>query len=356
MPDRNTPRLYIQASQADFQFAAEIQANHGFGAILVAPSDSRRHQREEKLITAGEQYAKLTGFMPDLDANYYSGSNRRTGESAISLDWVRLQQKSGVPIPQTDPGFVEAERRDQLSSVLNQSVRIEQQMGVPIRSVLALDYTWITKHPSEVADAIDTSGLREVSLLLGHPTDPFGVQLTAQGMLKILPQGRVAVHRTDLSALPCLAAGAMSAAIGTGSGLRHIFTASRSGRGGYFPTGSPSIIIPGTLSWRLQDRLNDYLARFPDDHFWNCQCDNCYGRPIGIAVRTVEAVTGHNYNLISDYLNQVLNSPDPMRTWYSMCQLAQFRIDEIASVTQLPWDAPGFLGAWLSTQTSKVGV
>jgi hypothetical protein len=345
--------LSLHASLREVELAAQLTVEHGFGAILVASPDVRRKQREEKLLDAAAAYTAITGIAAGVDANYYSGSSRRPGDAELSLSWIRMQHNAGVSIPQTDPGFVAADRFDQLVSLLDQSAAIQQSVSYPVRAVLPLDFTYLSKHHAILIDEIRKRELHEVSLLLGHPKDPFGVQKTAKGVLEVLELGNVGVHRTDLSAIPCLASGASSASIGTGTSLRHVFTGSA---GGYVPTGSPSVIVPHTMAYRLQDRLNDYVSRFPDDIFWDCRCDNCYGRRVDIAVRTADHVIAHNYNLIAEIADAVIGpTGGGMSTWFARSQSAQFRIEELAAETQLRWEAPAYLGAWLSTQRSTVG-
>lgn len=352
-PNRERSRLDLFARQDQIELAAELSGRHGFGVTLVAPSDARRRLREENLVAAGERLAESIGGMPGLDANYYSGKNHRDGGSDLSANWIDLQRRSGVERPQTDPGFIGPERWDQVANVLDQSRQLEHLFGTPIRSVLALDYTFVSNHPTELSDRIEAAGLSEVSLRLGHPNDPFSVQRTAKGMLTVLALGTIAVDRTDLSAIPCLAAGAVSAGIGTTTSLRHIFTSTSNG---YFASGVPSVLVPGTLAWKLQDRLNDIISRFPDQTFSNCPCANCFGRNLATALQDEEAVNAHNYNLVVDTTERVLTSPNPMQTWYSMCMSAQFRIEEVAAETEIAWTTPAYLGSWLATRPSLVGV
>jgi hypothetical protein len=347
-------RLYLHAGQDEVDLAASLTMKHGFATILTAPSDLRRRNREEKLLAAASQYADLTGFLPELDLNNYSGSNRRPGNADISIEWIRTQKRAGINLPQTDPGFIAADRFDHLAHVLDQSVAIQQTVGYPISAAVALDSTFLLKHAGQVADTIQTRPLHEVRLMLGHPKDPFGAQATAKGILDVLALGNVGVHRTDLSAIPVIASGGSSASIGTKTSLRHVYTGSS---GGYFPSGAPSVIVPGTMAYRLQDRLNDYIARFPDDVFWNCGCDTCYLRRVDIAIRTEAQAIEHNYNIIAELAEAVVGPRGGgMPTWFSRSQQAQFRIDELVAETRLAWEAPSYLGAWLSTQRTSAGV
>jgi len=333
---------------------APVSSDHGFGTIYTAPSDHRRKNRFEDLLYAGDRHLELNTSVPLFDANTYAGSGRKAGDAEMSRTWIRQQEKFGAGIALTDSGFVEANRLDQLVGLLDQAKELQQLVSIPVRTLIPLDATWLGVRSSELADEIYKRDLTDVALLIGHASDPFGAQRTVRGLLEVLALGNVSLYRSDLSVLPALASGARTGSIGTGTSLRHIYPVTS--RGGYVPTGSPSVIVRSTLAWRTQERVNDYVSRFPDETVWSCRCGNCYGRRIDYSIRGFDEVTAHNYNVIADLAEYVASSSNPMRTWYSMCQTAQTTIYEVADSTGFAWEPPDFLGAWLATQPSTVGV
>jgi hypothetical protein len=342
-------RIYLQARQDEVDLVAPVSSTHGFGTIYTAPSDHRRKNRFEDLLNTADRHLELNPSVPLLDANRYAGSGRKAGDAEMSGAWIRQQERFGVGIALTDSGFVEANRLDQLVGLLDQARELQQLVSIPVRTLIPLDATWLGVRPSELADEIYKRDLGDVALLVGHASDPFGAQRTVKGLIEVLALGNVSLFRSDLSILPALASGARTGAIGTGTSLRHI----------YPPTsgaGYPSVIVRSTLAWRTQDRVNDYVSRFPDETVWSCRCSHCYGRRIDYSIRDFDEVTAHNYNVIADLAEYMSSSPDPMRTWYSMCQTAQTTIYEVAESTGLAWEPPNFLGSWLATQPSTVGV
>jgi hypothetical protein len=353
-PTVPSSRIYLQARQDEVELVAPISGKHGFGTIYTAPSDYRRKNRFEDLLNTGYRHLELNALVPLLDANTYAGSGRKAGDAEMSQSWIRQQEKFGAGIALTDSGFVEADRLDQLTSLLDQAKELQQLVSIPVKTLIPLDATWLGVRPSELADEIYKRDLRDVALLVGHASDPFGAQRTVKGLLEVLKLGNISLYRSDLSVLPALASGASTGSIGTGTSLRHIYPVAS--RGGYVPTGSPSVIVGKTLAWRTQDRVNDYVSRFPDETVWSCRCSNCYGRRIDYSIRGFDEVTSHNYNVIADLAEYVSSSSDPMGTWYSMCQTAQTTIYEVADSTGFSWEPPDFLGAWLATQPSTVGV
>lgn len=345
--------LLLQAGYDEVELAANVSKQHGLGVVLVAPSDYRWNHHD-LVATAAERFFELAGYMPDVDANWYSGSKRRPGDAELSLNWALRQIKLGTPTVTTDGGFVAAHRSDQLREALDRALAIQDAVGVRVRCMLAIDYLWLKERSAELIDELYSRDI-EVALAVGHRDDPFGRQSTVRGLIDVLRLGTVSLHRTDLSALGALAMGAPTAAIGTRTSLRHVYTSSGGGRAA---SEWPSVIVGRTMAYRTQDRVNDFIMAFEDDALWRCFCDQCEGLRLDHALRPMRtaAITAHNYNVTAMLTQDVLGSSSPLDTWFSKCKVAQSYILQVADETGIPWNPPDFLGGWIANEPSRVGV
>lgn len=353
VPEARSSSLLLQADNSEVGLVAELSKRHGYGAILTAPSNPK-WDHQAYLVKGAEDFFNLTGTVPDLDANWYSGKHRRTGDSELSLSWAMQQVALGTPHIMTDAGYICAGHRDHLLSALDQAVALQDTIGRRLRATIALDAEWVRKEHSQLVDEFHERDLH-IALAIGHPGDPLGPQSTVKGLMEIVKLGTVSLIRTDLSAFGAIASGAPDAAIGTRTSLRHVYT--RKGAKGR-SSDWPSIIVNSTMAYRTQDRINDLIFNFADDVLWTCYCSWCGGVKLDASLRPFDyvGITEHNYNVTAMIAHDVLSSPDPLKTWISKCKVAQSYILEVSAETGIPWDPPDFLGGWIANEPSLVGV
>jgi hypothetical protein len=144
--------------------------------------------------------------------------------------------------------------------------------------VLALDSRWLARSAEEVVQVLE--GLEvPVALVLEAAYDPLGLRTAIQGLVHLLASHEhVRVLRADVQGLGGIAYGAMAAAIGTNSSLRHLHPPRHSGRGGAaVHDRSPSVLV------RRLGRYahGSWLQQVEDDEgLLTCRLDCCYGQPL----------------------------------------------------------------------------
>jgi hypothetical protein len=121
-----------------------------------------------------------------------------------------------------------------------------------------------------------------IALALEHQADPLGVRRTLHGVLELLGAGVPVIQlRCDVSGLGLLCHGALAAALGTRSSLRHIFPKPTTTGGGPPRPAAVATVVKECLSFVAVDRiaLAVAVAANPDDSLWMpCTCTACQGR------------------------------------------------------------------------------
>lgn len=154
-----------------------------------------------------------------------------------------------------------------------------RELGEDVIACLPLHISWLADHPwsTVLEEEIRTSGVA-VALVLEHKNDPLGAQKVLRGLLTLLAAGSpVLLLRSDVSALGALCFGALAAAVGTISGLRHLHPLSD----GSTPPrpAQVSVLVEHCLSYVGVDKVATAVQLTPDQvERWGCDCHTCNGR------------------------------------------------------------------------------
>jgi hypothetical protein len=349
--------LFVHADHTKAEAVAAVCAEDFLGAVYALPKNSPS-TRERTLRRAIQTHRSVAGPQATIlaDADLYSGKNRVMGEHRLDQSWVAHQLNVGLTVACTDSGFINDATPEQLVSVLNQAAGLPQQRSGRVLTLLPLGGTWVTQRADALRAQIERAQV-PVALLLGSAKDPLGSRLAVEGLLHVLEsEVPVSLLRTDMAAVGALAGGASIAAIGTRSGLRHIYPV-RESKGGP-PAALPSALVPQSLSLHRLDTLAEAIADSPDALHWICRCNRCYDRSL-ITIRSEEHAFAHNLSAAAEIARHVLNGlvrSERLASWAALCGQAQFVNMEIAATTNRRWVCPAYLGAWwIAGQPSLVG-
>jgi hypothetical protein len=343
------PVLSAQVGKTEHvERVAQICRDTAFGVVLTV--DSRNSDPVKAL---GELVAQFRGIAGDtthllVDANRYSGKNRITGKHTLSREFVRAQLDAGAQFGLTDSAYIPAWDHGTLEDHLDQTRRL----GLPAVTSLALDNNFlaIPREAAYVRDTISAFGV-PVGLMIEHTADPFGVGRIVRGVLTVLEADvPILFPRCDLSVIGAVAHGAAGGAIGTSTGLRHIFPIPTKPTGG-FRDPRVGVYVPRLHGYHSVDTLGD-LAQYEDtrDHLI-CDCTFCNGLGVERITNEAEAFE-HSLRAMGDFADRFLDprkTPDQLcAAWHAECENAQFRYLDIESVTAARLSPPDFLGAWRS--------
>ncbi|GAA3519770.1 hypothetical protein [Actinocatenispora rupis] len=285
-----------------------------------------------------------------VDRARYQGNSRTLADQAFDPTWIRDQRALGLPWVLPDAGYVDADDRDGLRSVLRRTA----QLGDDAVALLALNLAWLKNQRVPVLlDAIRTVGV-PVALVLEHKDDPLGVQDAMRGLLRVLALPvPVMLLRSDVSAVGALCFGAVAAAVGVDTSLRHLYP-----RGGGGPPGRPreaSALFRPCLAYKRIGNIAAAVARDPDNPVWQCRCRYCAGRPITM-LRTASDVGWasalHSLDLLYQLRDETLHRThtvlDNQTSWVEKCSLAAGDCAELAE--RYPgggWAPPKALENWV---------
>lgn len=159
------------------------------------------------------------------------------------------------------------------------------------------------------------------------------------------------VLRCDLSSIGLLCHGAHATAVGTTTGLRHIYPISPGG-GGHAP--KPAALVRECLSYVSLEKIFTTVQAEPDNQVWVCGCLSCNGemidqlqmRPDKDARETAAFV--HSIEMLRELKTKlVVDSPFSVRasSWAADCDNALFRADEMTRIDDT-WPRPKMLEHW----------
>ncbi|MGK2881960.1 MAG: hypothetical protein ACSLE6_14575 [Mycobacterium sp.] len=350
------PSLFLQTScGSKLAPAAALVAVEETGLLLTLGSGAKDRAR---VLRQGVSQCRtvMANTVPDravalpmlADANRYSGKNRAIATaSGPNLDpaWISVQRGLGLPVALTDSPYVPAGEHVSLATLLSEA----HGLGAGVVAVLPLHLDWLKKDVTSLTTAINEAGV-PVALVLEHSDDPLGVQDAVAGLVHLLQsaQVKVALLRCDISVIGAVAFGATFGAIGTTTGLRHLYPTKEKSSG--FNRGARiGAYMPRGIVYRALDTLNTAIALDPDNQErWNCACERCYGRPLS-RIHDEIAAYEHSLAAIAALAEEVLVAPSALHrqhAWIGRCSLAQVTNLEIAAETGLNWATPKFQGAW----------
>jgi hypothetical protein len=180
-----------------------------------------------------------------------------------------------------------------------------------------------------------------------HEQDPLSARASVLGVARLIREAEphVSVLSCDTSALGALAFGAISAAVGTRSGLRHLFPAKG---GGPVPAMESALLRPCLAFYRV-GKIAQAVAAEPDEPAWVCWCQQCKGRTVDWLLRaSAIEVRSHSLELLLDLRDETIGgvtAVDRMQSWRAACQSAEFFHASIEA-SGLFWETPPAIRHW----------
>jgi hypothetical protein len=213
-----TNHLLTQVEQADALSLFEVTAQPG-GGLVVSGAESLQ------VI----EHMKGRGYQAHLlpDRQRYKGKNRKLAGQPFTPNWISRQQRLGLPAIIPDAGYVAASDLPGLRSVLMRSSAIPGGIAL-----LALANWWMYDDGLQLLRQELRGVAIPVAIVLEHKGDPLSVQRILRGLVTLLRDGNtVLVFRCDVSAVGLLANGALAAAFGSKTSIRHLYPSTNGGRG-----------------------------------------------------------------------------------------------------------------------------
>ncbi|XAS76039.1 hypothetical protein V3G39_15530 [Dermatophilaceae bacterium Sec6.4] len=341
--------MQMLGTRADVARTAKLGAAEGVGSVYTIKTDPKNKvKRLQELIRVHDHYTENGVRHILVDASLYDGADRCVGPARLSKDWIDAQLNLGCPAALTDSPFIERDGERALRSVLEQA----KDLGPDVVAVLPMHPHWVGTNTSKLIEAINDVGVA-VAIILEHSNDPYGSQKTVHGLVRILNEvdQKILVLRCDLSAVGAACFGASVGAIGTTTGLRHIYPRPTKRSGGGFHDPRIGLYVPSAMAYRALDTVSDATIRDTGpDIRWRCPCRYCSG---GLLIDTVvDEVSAyeHSFAAIAHQSQQMLGpdstAEDARRTWVSQCEHAQTLCQEVAYDLGIGWPTPDFFAGW----------
>lgn len=285
-------RLFVQAECSRVEVVSDLVQQYKVGAVYTLDARRRKHLAED----AGSAVLHTRIYAPEvdllLDANRYSGRNRKFAGPATPLDpnpllgekgkiagvtepldpaWIAFQRKLQLPYALTDSGYIAAGDTQGLVATLTQGAKL----GRNVITALPAASKWLTHDADQLCVQIEKFGI-PVALMLEDSGDPFDKKNAVDGFIDTIATGvPIVLLRTDTSALGALAHGAAAAAIGVTSALRHFYPIKD---GGPDPTEDYlAFIIPQLLRYVRNVHFEEAYIADPTHSAWICNCVYCGG-------------------------------------------------------------------------------
>lgn len=337
--DQLAGRLLIQCQSSRAEVSAEVAGAHNAGLVLTGATP-------EPVI----EQLRNRGFDGPIlcDAGRYSGNHRVSAGRGIRPAWCRRQHDLGL-VALTDSGYVANYNWTGLRSILRAAAR----QASPVIAMLPLAARWFAKSSflEAMAREINMHGV-PIAIAIEHQSDPFGVQYVTRGFLQLLESLTVPVLllRSDVSALGALCHGAHSAAIGTGSSLRHLYPVSGHRRPRLPGT---SAFVKPLLSYHRLQTCEQIVTGTPElSHLWTCDYTTCGGatpEQLKSADDPQTAVLEHSLHaqlqLHAELHHRARARDDLVSTWHEHCSHALHVHSEVAEAVPR-WHAPANLHTW----------
>jgi hypothetical protein len=343
-----TGTLLVQCAAAEAAAVAAVADRPGAGLVLTRRVTDRNGaaaaEAVRRLRESGYRWPLL------LDASRYAGSVRSVASGPFSLDWIALQRRLRLPVL-TDSGYVAEDDLLGLVSILDRARLLRD-----VIAVLPLQSSWLSQRGRRqfLLDRISHAGV-PVAVALEHAKDPLGVQAVLAGLLELLALPvPVLLLRCDTAALGALCHGAMSAAVGTTSSLRHLYPMPRT-------PGRPrppevAAVVKQCLAYVGVDRIATATQADPDDRMWTCDCTTCKQRTLDwlatVAPRPARerAAFAHSVEVLLDLRDDLCRRSSPAQrqaSWRAHLVNAESRYAEVEHESRA-LTRPVFLGAWLA--------
>jgi len=286
-----------------------------------------------------------------LDARRYAGTGRSLAEAPFDQDWIRRQRDLGLTIL-PDSGYVAENNKSGVLSILTRTAEIGNAVAV-----LPLHISWL-----QVESAFETlvAGIQEtmvpVALALEHRDDPAAAPGVIKNLIRLWESGLPIINLCfDISALGALCYGAWAAAVGTTTGLRHIYPLpSEKSKGGGHPA-QVAAVVKQCLAYRSISTIVAAAQFDEGSSLWHCDCTTCLSRPLNwlgtVQPQRAQEMCAFSHSLetlldLRDELASALTVTQMRESWRAKITNAQFRHEEVHSELN-EWKPPKAFGCWL---------
>jgi hypothetical protein len=305
-----TNHLLTQVEQADALSLSEVTAQPGGGLVVSG-------EQSLKVI----EYMRGRGYQSPLlpDRQRYKGKNRKLAGQPFTPNWISRQRSLGLPAVIPDAGYVAAHDLPGLQSVLARSSAIPGAIAL-----LALANWWMYDDGLQLLRQELRGVAIPVAIVLEHKNDPLSVQRILEGLVTLLRDGNtILVLRCDVSAVGLLANGALAAAFGSKTSIRHLYPVTKGGGGN--PASRESAYWPEGTALHYHDLLYDAVSASPQDPRWECWCAVCRGRRLDRFGFSTEEIRQHNSASLLDLRDELtaVSAAYRPRWWKSYCRDAQ---------------------------------
>lgn len=310
--------LLTQAEQADVASLVDVTGRSG-GGLVVSGADALK----------AIEYLQWRGYPAALlaDRQLYKGKRRKLACQPFDPDWISRQRRLGLPAIVPDAGYVAAHDLPGLRLVLQRSAEIPGAVAL-----LALANWWMHGEGLRLLLAELRGTDVPVALVLEHRDDPLGAHRILQGVVELLRAGvTMLMLRCDMSALGLIAHGALAAAYGSRTSIRHLYPVSNGGGGNGNP--KESAFWPTGTALHYRDLLYDAVSASPHDPCWRCWCSVCNGQRLDrLGTSLIEEVRQHNSASLLDLRAELagITAANRPQWWTHRCrdgELAHVAVD-----------------------------
>jgi hypothetical protein len=246
------------------------------------------------------------------DRQRYKGNRRKLASQPFDPDWISRQRRLGLPAIIPDAGYIAAGDLPGLRLVLQRSAEIPGAVAL-----LALANWWMYDEGLRLLVTELRVAAMPVALVLEHRDDPLSVSRILRGVVDVMRAGiTMLMLRSDPSALGLLAHGALAAAYGTRTSIRHLYPVSS---GGGSSKARESALWPAGTALHYRDLLYDAVSASPRDPHWECSCRVCQGKRLdSLDMAAVEEVRQHNSASLLDIRAEMAAiSPAARPQWWA---------------------------------------
>jgi hypothetical protein len=309
-----TGHLLTQVEQADVLSHVAVTDRPG-GGLVVSGADAL------KII---EYVQSVKGYREVLlaDRQRYKGRRRKRAYEPFDAEWIRRQRNLGLPAIIPDSGYVAERDLQGLRLLLQRSKEVAGAVAL-----LPLANWWMYGEGLTLLRAELRGADLPVALVLEHRDDPLGVLRILEGVVTLLRDGvTMLVLRCDVSAIGLIAHGALAAAYGSRTSIRHLYPMPQGSGGGGGGKPAESAFWPAGMALHYRDLLYDAVTASPDHPQWICACRVCRGGRLDrLATSSIEEVRQHSASSLLDLRNQMAGvaTSDRPRWWTSRCRNAQ---------------------------------
>jgi hypothetical protein len=321
------------------------------------------------LMLTGEKALAIAEYVLDhhqyrrpvlIDRARYAGGKRRFATGTFDASWITRQRRLGLSAILPDVGYVGQDDEPGLVSILTRVA----DLGPGAVAPLALHLSWLNAKANlgRLTDHVQSAGV-PIALALEHEKDPLSARYAIDGLITLLELPiPVIMLRCDVSAIGALSFGATAAAVGTTTGLRHIYPLPKPDASGGFGGGpKPAAVVRGCLAYASLDKIDQAVQADRDNLLWACSCRVCAGRTLdwlGSAPDPETAAFQHSletlYQIRRDLLGREERATGTQRrqSWIAQCDSAMFQHLDIQS-TIYQWEPPRALGNWAARRKQE---